>query len=190
MNPAGAAIVFRAALEGLGVAAELDLRGGPRIEALSSGDLGSKFVPEICEVVSVPVPDERIDLVEDNARQMLAVGGHLGLRRVARNLDAPLDATLVVFGDSYAYVEPAAPGNLGDLLARTFREVHFMWAPFCWDPAYVRTVAPDFVLVQAAERFLVSVPRRDVDVAALAEETLARKAGITPPEISNPRTHV
>jgi hypothetical protein len=102
------------------------------------------------------------------------------VRRVTRNPTAAIDEKVIILGDSYAYVEPVAPGNLGWLLASTFAEVHFLWAPFCWDDAYVREVAPRYVLLEMAERFILAAPRGEVDIRALADETIRRKAGVSP----------
>ena len=134
----------------------------------------------------------RQELVEqgDTWQNLLKIVQHQKEFLVAQAFDqsAPIDARLVIFGDSYSYIEPSAAGNLGERLASAFREVHFVWAPFCWDAAYLEKHRPDAVLLQMAERFVVTVPRRDVDVEGLAIETLRRKSGIVPEEITTPAT--
>lgn len=181
----GAQIVHDVVVRKLGLRRAADRSRRPRSAYLMSGDLGVKFTPAIHEIASAPASSPELSLAEDNAAEILALGGHLGVRRVARN-DAPVvDARLVVFGDSYSYIQPSSAGNLGELLARTFREVHFLWAPFCWDEGYLGRHRPDYVLLQMAERFAITVPRETVDVEALAVETLRRKGGVVPEEITD-----
>ena len=182
----GAAVLARSVLRGLGFSRRAPRERAPGRPHLLSGDLGSKFEPGLHEIVRGPVAAPELEIVEDNATTLLPLGAHLGVRRVTRNPAAPIDARLVVFGDSYCYIEPSAAGNLGERLASAFREVHFVWAPFCWDAAYLEKHPPDAVLLQMAERFVVTVPRRDVDVEGLAIETLRRKSGIVPEEITTP----
>jgi hypothetical protein len=174
------------ALARLGLGRDARAPRRPRSAHLAAGDLGRKFDPPIHEVVLSVQPGPGLEIVEDNASSILDLGGHLGVRRVTRCEAAPVDGRLAIFGDSYTFVQPSAAGTLGELLARTFREVHFLWAPFCWDSGYVQRTAPDFVLMQMAERFAVTVPREGADVEALAAETLRRKGGIVPEEITDP----
>ena len=70
-------------------------------------------------------------------------------------------------------------------MAQIFREVHFVWVPFGWDPDYVREVGAEVVLVQGAERFVARVPHPRSEVAALAEETLRRKRPVGVEAISD-----
>lgn len=186
VTTAGGAVLAQAVLAGLGLG-----RRAPRERPLArpfllSGDLGSKFAPRLHEIVRTPIAAPELEVVEDNAGDLLPLGAHLGVRRVTRNPAAPIDGRLVIFGDSYSYIDAGAPGNLGERLACAFREVHFVWAPFCWDAAYLEKYPPDAVLLQMAERFVVTVPRQNVDVEGLAIETLRRKSGIVPEEITTP----
>lgn len=186
LSSRGSEIVLADVLAQLGVGRRDRRRRRPRAAHLAAGDLGRKFDPPIHEVVLAVQPEPGVEIVEDNAQSILDLGGHLGVRRVTRCESAPVDGRLAIFGDSYTFVQPTAAGTLGELLARTFREVHFLWAPFCWDSGYVERNAPDFVLLQMAERFAVTVPREGADVEALAAETLRRKGGIVPEEITDP----
>lgn len=186
LSSRGAEVVLECVLARLGVDRGARPPRRPRAGHLDAGDLGRKFDPPIHEVVLSVQAGPGIEIVEDNASSILDLGGHIGVRRVTRCESAPVDGRLAIFGDSYAFVQPSAAGALGELLARTFREVHFLWAPFCWDSGYVERHAPDFVLMQMAERFAVTVPREGADVEALAAETLRRKGGIVPEEITDP----
>jgi hypothetical protein len=91
--------------------------------------------------------------------------------------DAPDARTVVVFGDSYAFGDDAYPG-LSWFLAQAFREVHFVWVPFGWDPDYLDRVGAELVVCQTAERFIARVPRLRVDVESLAREVTERGAAL------------
>jgi hypothetical protein len=93
---------------------------------------------------------------------------------VFRNEAAPDSRVAVVFGDSFGFSAPNYQG-VSWFMAQVFREVHFVWVPFGWDPDYVRKVGAEAVLIQGAERFVSRVPQRRCVVAGLAEETLRRK---------------
>jgi hypothetical protein len=149
--------------------ADLPLRSYP-----ISGDLGAKFDPPIVSVVSEPGSLHHAEVVEDNRAEIAAVDGHIGTRRVFRNEDAPDRRVAVIFGDSFGFGAPNYQG-VSWFLAQSFREVHFIWVPFGWDPDYVRRVGAEAVLVQGAERFVARVPHARVDASGLAEETLRRK---------------
>jgi alginate O-acetyltransferase complex protein AlgJ len=154
--------------------ADLPLRSYP-----VSGDLGGKFDPPIVSIVSEPGSLHHAQMVEDNRAEIAAVDGHIGTRRVFRNDEAPDPRVAVVFGDSFGFGAANYQG-VSWFLAQAFREVHFIWVPFGWDPDYIRRVGAEAVLVQGAERFVARVPHVEVDASALAEETLRRKqpAGI------------
>lgn len=165
---------------GVDLPAHLDAE--PAQRRLISGDLGSRFDPAVVEVQSIPGDLGIAELVESNHPEISAVGGHVGTRQVLRSPSAPDPRTVVVFGDSYAFCAPYFPG-LAWFLAQVFREVHFLWAPFGWDPGYLDEVRPDVVVCECAERFVVRPPLPTVDVRALAEQTLQRRRGITLDEL-------
>jgi len=145
---------------------------------LAAGDLGSHFDPPILEVMRPMVAASRASIVFDNWREISAVGGHIGTIRVFRRDDAPDKRTVVIFGDSYGFGDDAYQG-LSWFLAQVFREVHFIWAPFGWDPDYLDSVGAELVVCQTAERFVGRVPRLRVDVRSLAEETIGRHRALT-----------
>jgi hypothetical protein len=166
-------------LDALGVEDPPDFADLPLRSYPIRGDLGAKFDPPIVGIVSEPGSLHHAQIVEDNRAEIAAVDGHIGTRRVFRNEDAPDRRVAVIFGDSFGFGAPNYQG-VSWFLAQSFREVHFIWVPFGWDPDYVRRVGAEAVLIQGAERFVARVPHPTVDASGLAEETLRRKqpAGI------------
>lgn len=140
----------------------------------SSGDLGSRFTPRILEIVDSLISLGAAELVEDNWSQIQRSGGHIGTRRVFLTPSAPDQRCVVLFGDSYGFGAIGANGTSW-FLAQIFRETHFVWAPFGWDPDYVKRVKADVVISQAAERFIARVPMPAIDVGTLAADALARQ---------------
>jgi alginate O-acetyltransferase complex protein AlgJ len=170
----GNELLFASVLEPLGVAERPDFGELPFNAYPIAGDLGVKFNPQIVSIVREPGTLHEARIVEDNREEIAAVDGHIGTRRVFRNDRAPDPRLAVVFGDSFGFAAASYQG-LAWFLAQVFREVHFVWVPFGWDGEYVRRVGAEAVLVQGAERFVARVPRLEVDVSRLAEETLRRK---------------
>jgi alginate O-acetyltransferase complex protein AlgJ len=173
----GNELLFSSVRDALGIEGPLDLGDLPTHSYLISGDLGAKFEPEIVSIVSEPGSLHRATIVEDNRAEIEAVAGHIGTRRVFRNEESPDPRVAVVFGDSFGFAAAYYQG-LSWFLAQAFREVHFVWVPFGWDPDYVRRVGAEAVLIQGAERFVARVPHVSADVSRLAEETLRRKRPI------------
>ncbi len=165
-----------ATLEALGVSASTDAESTTQ-EFVYAGDLGRHFNPPIVEIRKVVKPSEAT-IVFDNSAYLVSVGAHLGTIRVFRNDRAQDKRTVVVFGDSYSFGEDGYPG-LSWFLARAFREVHFVWVPFGWDPDYLDSANADLVVCQMAERFVVRVPRIKVDVRSMAEETINQRVART-----------
>lgn len=165
------------------VVSALEVESAPTVAALPLnsypvvGDLGSKFTPQLVGIVHEPGSLHRAEIIEDNRGEIEAVGGHIGTRRVFRNEQATDERVAVLFGDSFGFSAPYYQG-VSWFMAQVFREVHFVWVPFGWDPAYVREVGAEAVLIQGAERFVARVPHVSTDVSRLAAETLARKAPI------------
>jgi alginate O-acetyltransferase complex protein AlgJ len=175
----GNEVLFRSLIEPLGIdqATVPDFAAMPLRSYANVGDLGAKFEPRIVDIVSVPKELGAAEISRDNCAQLEAVGGHVGIHRVFRNETAPDPRIAVLYGDSFAFSSSSYQG-VSWFMAQIFREVHFVWVPFGWDPAYVREVGAEVVLVQGAERFLGRSPHRSFEVAGLAEETLRRKTPI------------
>jgi alginate O-acetyltransferase complex protein AlgJ len=171
----GNEVLFRATTEALEIERVPDFSDLTFHSYPTAGDLGAKFEPQIVSIVSEPNSLHRAEIVEDNRDRIEAVQGHIGTRRVFRNETAEDQRVAVVFGDSFGFSAAYYQG-ISWFLAQVFREVHFVWVPFGWDPDYVRRVGAEAVLIQGAERFVARVPHLSSDVSELAEETLRRKA--------------
>ncbi|HST69303.1 MAG TPA: hypothetical protein VLI94_06570 [Solirubrobacterales bacterium] len=146
--------------------ADVELRTYP-----VAGDLGVRFNPPIVSLTRDACSLGGARVVEDNRDQIQAYGGHLGTRRVYVNEGAPDPRVVVVFGSSHSFAATHHQG-LSWFLAQVFREVHFLWVPFGWDSEYLRRVGADVAVMQSGERLVRRVPRQDVDIGALAEDTL------------------
>jgi hypothetical protein len=170
----GNELLFSSVAGALGIDQPPDHSGLPLDEYAMAGDLGVKFDPRIVSIVREPGSLGAAEIVEDNREEIAGVGGHIGTRRVFRNESAPDRRVAVVFGDSFGFAEPRYQG-LSWFVAQSFRETHFIWVPFGWDPDYVRRAGAEAVLVQGAERFVARAPHLSVDAGQLAEETLRRK---------------
>jgi hypothetical protein len=165
----GNRLLARATIAALGApAALLDGVAEATQRQLASGDLGQHFAPPVVEVGEQLLERSAASIVFDNWPEVSAGGGHIGTLRVFRNDDAPDERTAVVFGDSYAFGDDAYQG-LSWFLAQVFREVHFVWVPFGWDPDYLDRVGAQLVVCQTAERFIARLPRASVDVQELIE---------------------
>jgi alginate O-acetyltransferase complex protein AlgJ len=172
----GNRVLAQATITALGASPGLlDHVSGAQEQQLMSGDLGQHFTPHIVEVGQRLSAGSVSTIVFDNWPEVLRQGGHIGARRVFRRENAPDPRTVVVFGDSYAFGDDAYPG-LSWFLAQAFREVHFVWVPFGWDPDYLDRVGAELVVCQTAERFIARVPRPRVDVESLAREVTERGA--------------
>jgi hypothetical protein len=167
---AGNAALARAVGGALGVTIEHEVTPERILRYVTSGDLGSRYSPPIVEVLN-----DYGDAKESasNREEISAVGAHVGTRQVLRNEQAADHRTAVIFGDSYALAAPHYQG-LAWFMAQAFREVHFLWVPFGWDPAYAAAVGAEVVVCQGAERFAIRPPELQVDVHALATQALGR----------------
>ena len=145
---------------------------------LGSGDLGRHFDPPVVEVMEPLASASCATIASDNWAEISGVGGHIGTTRVFRRDDAPDPRTAVIFGDSYAFGDDAYQG-LSWFMAQVFREVHFVWAPFGWDPAYLDNVGAEIVVCQTAERFIGLTPKPSIDVRSLAQRTLSQRRALT-----------
>jgi alginate O-acetyltransferase complex protein AlgJ len=174
LTGAGNRLLAEATIKALGASSTLldgvSQNTEPRI---MSGDLGQHFTPPIVEINRRYTASSAASIIFDNWSEVSSAGGHIGTLRIFRRDDAPDGRTVVVFGDSYGFGDEAYPG-LSWFLAQAFREVHFVWAPFGWDPDYLDRVGAELVVCQTAERFIARVPRPRIDVRSLTQETLSR----------------
>jgi len=167
----GNQLLFASLREPLGIEAEPDLAGLAARPYVAPGDLGVKFDPPILEVMEVPSTLHGARIVADNRTAIAATGGHIGTRRVYVNETAPDRRTVVLFGDSFGFGAEHYQGAAW-FLAQVFRETHFLWIPFGWDPGYVRAAGADVVVSQGAERFVARAPELAVDVSELEARVL------------------
>lgn len=144
----------------------------------SFGDLGRRFAPRVGEQMAC-APPTTASIAEDNRGVVAATGGHIGTRRVWRNPASARPETVVLFGDSYGFGDPVYLG-LAWWLAEAFACVHFVWVPFGFDERYVRETGASLVVMQTAERFIVRVPRPQVDVEDLVRRAEASAHGLDP----------
>jgi alginate O-acetyltransferase complex protein AlgJ len=170
---AGNSALARAVGAALGVTIEHELTTGRINRYITSGDLGSRYSPPIVEVVATANDYGDAEEVASNRDAITAVGANVGTRQVLRNEQAADHRTAVLFGDSYAVAAPHYQG-LAWFLAQAFREVHFLWVSFGWDPGYAAAVGAQVVVCQRAERFVVRPPELQVDFRALAADVLGR----------------
>lgn len=82
--------------------------------------------------------------------------GHIGIKRVFLNENAPIQKRVVCFGNSF-FERGGASSGLSWWLARHFAEFHFIWSPLL-DKEYINDTKPHIVLCQTIERFLVRTP--------------------------------
>ena len=82
--------------------------------------------------------------------------GHMGIRRVWRCSNAPIDKKIVCFGNSF-FERGSISCTLSWWFCRLFKEFHFIWDSN-FDYAYVDEVKPDYVIGQTIERFLRVTP--------------------------------
>jgi alginate O-acetyltransferase complex protein AlgJ len=188
LTPRGNRILAEATVGELGVSPtllpEVDDTAAPH---LGAGDLGLHFDPPVLEIMRAMAGASRATVASDNWEEISRVGGHIGTMRVFRREDAPDERTVVVFGDSYGFGDDGYQG-LSWWLAQVFREVHFVWVPFGWDPKYLDSVDAELVVCQTAERFMSRVPRLKVNVRSLAKETIARRRAVTEERIFGERS--
>ena len=187
LTPRGNQILAEATVRELGVSPALLPDVDTASPYLAAGDLGLHFDPPLVEVMRLMAGASRAAIVSDNWAEVTSIGGHIGTMRVFRHEDAPDQRTAVVFGDSYGFGDDAYQG-LSWWLAQIFREVHFVWVPFGWDPDYLDSVNAEVVVCQTAERFMGRVPKLKVNVRSLARETTSRHQAVTEERIFGDRS--
>jgi hypothetical protein len=132
------------------------------VERFEYGDLGQLLSPAVGEVVRDARGGRAVRIAESGPREP---GHHYGRRQRWENPAAPRPERVLVFGDSHTFGRIHGRGRLAMLLAETFQETHYAWAPFGWSSPLVAELAPDIVIVETAERFLAKVPALEADLA-------------------------
>jgi hypothetical protein len=174
----GNELLFESIRAPLGIDAPLDLSDLATRPYVAPGDLGVKFDPPIVEVIDAPSTLHRARIAADNREAIAATGGHIGTRRVFINEQAPDERVAVIFGDSFGFSAEHYQG-LSWFLAQVFRETHFVWIPFGWDPDYVRVAGAQVVVIEGAERFVARAPQLSVEVAQLEAQALGHGSAAT-----------
>lgn len=158
----GALAVTRAVLTDLGLADDSlfqDMRIGPHFEHLQ-GDLGWRLVgfdmydrlelPDESTLTSIGPVVEPVSVAEPVG------GGHIGTRMEWENDLAPIDAHVLVFGNSY-FGRGQKPNQMSWWFSRLVKHLTVIWHPDV-DAQVVEQVLPDAVVAQTVERFLLVVP--------------------------------
>jgi SAM-dependent methyltransferase len=119
-----------------------------------SGDLGSRYNTVLAEKVArfkfTGVSDVK---VHDIAQPISA---NTGLVYESRCIDAPINAKLIVFGNSF-FDRPNG-WSMAPYFCRIFRIVRFYWESGVYEK-YIDEFKPDFAIFQTCERFLSTPPR-------------------------------
>lgn len=126
-----------------------------------TGDLGARFFGN-----PVPEPDVQprsswLDAVatdRDLVARHYPERGHTGLTLHWRTPYAPLDAKVLVFGNSF-FGGGDLPRGLNFWVSRAFREHRFVWSAEMLEDE-IRATRPDVVICQTVERFMGTVPAR------------------------------
>lgn len=160
-SAAGSLAITRALIAGLPGCSTDVLDDVPLVKrSYRDGDLAERFF-------GIPLWDEHLDpepafLAEaaegiENVIAYNPAKGHLGTHMVWRNSKAPIQKTVVVFGNSFFGQSANSPAKLGWWFARLFAEYHLVWkAEIDYD--YIYTAKPDYVIAQTIERFLGRFP--------------------------------
>lgn len=116
------------------------------------GDLGNKFDPHLSEKycgISLDVPAVKVNVVNTPK------AGVLGLHYTTECADAPIDQSIVVFGNSYFDRVPGWAAS--PIMARVFKRMTFVWFDKI-DYNIVSDASADIVVYQNVERFLRRAP--------------------------------
>ena len=117
-----------------------------------AGDLGGRFDPKMTETLSrILHPKQDRLLIHTEVPQI----GFRGTTVITENPEAPIDKTLVAFGNSF--LEKIPGWGMSPILARYFKRFVFSWAAEV-DFSLVEQHEADAVLFQTCERFLGEVP--------------------------------
>jgi hypothetical protein len=140
-------------------AVKLDPGSVPCIETKyvdHTGDLGGKFVQTLSERFCVPKFNEgllKINSAEKTYEKV--VRGFTGTRQSFYNPEAPLEQTVVVFGNSF--FERVPSWGISPLFCALFKHFHFIWDAVL-EKKTIMTCKPDLVIAQTCERFLTKEP--------------------------------
>jgi alginate O-acetyltransferase complex protein AlgJ len=140
-NHLGGLLAFNAMMRALGLP-EITAEEFRREDTETEGDLSGKIGRMTANVVLRPV-EPRFRLVDNNGVT------NIGQRRIYEHPDKSLPRA-VLFRDSFS-------SHQLDMFASRFSRIVCLWQPNI-DPAILAEEAPDFVIGQQVERFLVQCP--------------------------------
>ena len=176
--PEGTYLALTLICERLGVAPAVKLADRMYRERVVAGDLGSKLDPKHSELwrnyrflqnasrIAGNGLVQEADKVKGAFPGGLLSGSHVVFRNESPDAH---DLRVMVFGDSFCEVRPG--NGLTNMLAETFRELHFFWSSSV-DLDEVRAASPDVVISELAERFAVVLPNDQRSLKEYAEGRL------------------
>lgn len=152
----GANLALSRALDAMGEGELSAIR--PQYEVITiRGDLGDKVSPVIKSVRLKTLPASHAALIEDNG-----IVNH-GNIKLFKNLSAVANKKLLIFGGSSSNYLLAHAANI-------FADVMFVHTTGGVDKSIVESFAPDFVVLQTNQRFIVTPPSPFVDVGIYANK--------------------
>lgn len=119
------------------------------------GDLGGKFNPPLVEQLAGPEWSSGLFRLDAMRKVNEAKADGLVASQVFINNEAPIDKTLVVFGNSFFALIPS--WGLSPFFGALFREFHFVRSAAI-DMEYCVRVGAQTVIAQTCERFLTLLP--------------------------------
>lgn len=125
-------------------------------------DLGGRFsddgdVLEVLQIYDILRNKEGVVLNPEIIDCYNPEEGHMGMRRVWRCNNAPINKKIICFGNSF-FERGNISSNLSWWFCRLFKEFHFIWDNN-FDYDYLEKIKPDYVLGQTIERFLRVIPK-------------------------------
>ncbi|WP_299092007.1 hypothetical protein [uncultured Microbacterium sp.] len=125
------------------------------------GDLGARFFGYPMPEPDVSPRSRWLDTVA-SGRELVArrqpPRGHTGLTLHWRTPRAPIDAKVLVFGNSF-FGGGDLPRGINYWVSRVFREHRFVWSAEMLDEV-IEEMRPDIVICQTVERFMPTIPGR------------------------------
>ena len=124
------------------------------------GDMSERFFSLNFLDCRAEADPETLDPFHDVATktyEKISPTGHVGTAESWSNPDAPISASLLVFGNSFTGPAGKAQNSLSFWLSRMFTQYHFVWSSEITD-GLIEKLRPDIVIGQTIERFLSEIP--------------------------------
>ncbi|MBD8599174.1 hypothetical protein [Pseudomonas sp. CFBP 8772] len=163
MSTYGSKLLIDALLDRLAPQSYSVYRLGPVMHGDAPGDLGIRFSEDGYIVERPPLYESLLDqngdiLTPEAIDEFDPSEGNIGLRRIWRCSNAPIQKRVICFGGS-SFERGEVSTTLSWWCSRLFAEFHFYWGPDCLSEI-VDSLSPDIVICQTIERFLTVVPRQ------------------------------